>query len=146
MYRPAVRAMSLLLVVLTLFISPVVSPADSPQQIVKRLCGTRSREWVFKRLDTFLGPGNRCRQGETYRFDVHNHVIITTCVNGEIRTETKDWAIYTTDPLDTYIKIGDVSYILLFEDSAQGHFMILRTKSAIKTQPTVDKRFQLGDE
>jgi hypothetical protein len=139
---PSVQAA---LVILSLFVSPIASTADSADQIVKHLCGTQSREWVFERLDPFLGPGNRCKQGETYRFYVKHHLTITTCVNGEIHTETKEWVIDTTDPLDTRLKIGDVSYILLFEDSSQGHFMILRTKSTIKTQPTVDKRFQLGE-
>jgi hypothetical protein len=146
MHRPALRSVQSTLVLLSFLVSPIPSSADSSDHIVKQLCGTRAREWVFKRLDSFLGPGNKCTQGETYRFSIKHDVTITTCVNGEIHTETKQWSIDTADPLDTHITVGDISYILLFEDSSQGHFMILRTKSTIKTHPTVDKRFQLGAE
>jgi hypothetical protein len=122
------------------------SAADSPDHLAKQLAGASAREWVFKKFETFLGPGNQCKQGESYRFKTDHHVTISTCVNGRVHNEIKPWSIDVQDPLDPRLKIGDLSYILKFWDTSQGHFMALRTKPKTITEPTVDKTFQLEED
>ena|SRR5713101_10149513 len=41
---------------------------DTPEQVTRKLAGSNAREWVFKKWKTFLGAGDRCQQGESYRF------------------------------------------------------------------------------
>lgn len=125
--------------------SSTLFSADSADQIAKRLAGVESREWVFKRFETFMGAGNRCRQGESYRFKADHSVIISRCVNGEVHDETQQWSI-ETEELDTRLKIGGVDYVLKFWNTSQGHFMMLRKKSRTKIEPTWQKTFQLAEE
>jgi hypothetical protein len=115
-------------------------------QVAKKLAGPHGHEWVFQKWETFLGPGNRCKRGESYRFTPDHQVTISTCVEGHVQTETKPWSIDLQDPPDTKLKIGDTLYLLILWDSPEGHFMILRTKPPVKTEPTVDKKFQLQED
>lgn len=132
--------------VLICFYSIGAFAAAPGDQAAKQLAGTRAREWVYKRFETFMGAGNKCKQGESYRFAVDQRVTIETCVDGEVHTQIKRWSIDASDPLDVLLAIGDTSYVLLFQDSAQGHFMILRTKPKTKLEPVVDKNFRLAEE
>jgi hypothetical protein len=120
--------------------------ADSADQVTKRLAGSRVREWVFTKWETFLGPGNQCKQGESYRFKIDHHVTISTCINGKVHNDVKRWTINTGDGMDTYLKIGDISYVLKFWDTPKGHFMALRTKPKTISEPTIDKIFQLEED
>jgi hypothetical protein len=123
------------------------SPAQNADaQIAKKLAGTQSHEWVFQRWETFMGPGNRCKQGESYRFTRDHQVMISTCIEGHVKTETKPWSLDTQDPMEAKIQIGETSYVLIFWDKKGGHFMTLRTKPIAKTDKTVDKDFQLLEE
>jgi hypothetical protein len=131
---------------LALFGSIVVSinsHADSADEMEKRLAGAHAREWVFKKFETYMGAGNKCKQGESYRFKADHTVTISRCVNGEIHDEAETWSI-ESDQLETRLAIGTDHYILKFSDDNKGHFMLLRTKPRIKTEATTDKIFQLA--
>jgi hypothetical protein len=119
--------------------------ADSAEQMEKRLTGTHAREWIFQKFETYMGAGNKCKQGESYRFKTDHTVIVSRCLNGEIHDQTETWSI-ESDRLETRITVGDAHYILIFSDTNQGHFMLLRTKPTTKTEPTTDKRFQLAED
>ena len=146
MARTARLLLLVFLVTLMHFATAPVHAADSVDQITKQLSGTRSREWIFVKFETFLGPGNHCKQGEIYRFRADHHVTISRCINGQVQDQILDWTISSQDALDTWIKIGDDSYLLKFWDTAQGHFMALRTRPNVKTEDVVDKTFQLGED
>jgi hypothetical protein len=119
---------------------------DTEDQIAQKLMGTHGRDWVLTKWETFLGPENRCKKGQSYRFSRDHHVTTSACVDGHIQTETKTWSLDLQDALDTRLKIGDTSYILIFSDTPEGHFMTLRTKPRVKTEETVDRKFQLQEE
>ncbi len=119
---------------------------DTADQIAKKLAGTHGQEWIFQKWETFLGPGNRCKGGESYRFTTDHQVTVSTCVEGHVKTETKPWSIDLQAAPDIKLKIGDTLYVLILWDSHDGHFMILRTKPPVKTEPTVDKKFQLQED
>jgi hypothetical protein len=119
---------------------------DTQGQVERRLAGARGRDWVYKTVETFMGPGNKCKQGESYRFKADHTVVITQCISGSMHSDTQKWSIESIDPLETHVKVGATSYILRFWDTPQAHFMALRTKAFDKTQPTIDKTFQLAEE
>jgi hypothetical protein len=119
---------------------------DTPEQVTRKLAGSNAREWVFKKWKTFLGAGDRCQQGESYRFTAQHRVTISTCPDGHVHKETKNWSIDTHDALDTIITIGDTSFVLVFWENKDGHFMMLRTKPKVKTDRVVQKEFQLDEE
>src|SRR5580700_7582642 len=83
------------------FVPINVVAGDTAEQVVRKLAGTHGKEWVFKKWETFLGPGNRCTKGESYRFTTDQHVTISRCVDGHIQSETKPWSIDLQDPPDT---------------------------------------------
>jgi hypothetical protein len=126
--------------------SPRCLAQEAADRIVKKLTGSKGREWTFKKWEMFMGPGNRCTQGASYRFTADHQVKISSCVDGHVKTETKPWSLDAGSPLDTKLTIGDSSYVLLFWDKEQGHFMTLRTKPADKTKETVDMEFQLQED
>jgi len=123
----------------------VNSYADSAEQMEKRLAGTHSREWIFKRFETYMGAANKCKQGESYRFKTDHTVTVSQCLNGEIHDEIEPWSI-ESDQLETRLTIGARHYILKFSDTDKGHFMVLRTKPTTKTEPKTDKTFQLAED
>jgi hypothetical protein len=131
---------------LLFMLSSVCSAQDTTEQIEKRLAGPRGRDWVYKTVEMFMGPGNKCKQGESYRFKADHSLVISQCVSGVMHTDTQKWSIESVDALETHVKVGNTSYILRFWDTPQAHFMALRTKSFDKTRPTIDKTFQLAEE
>lgn len=119
--------------------------AQSADEMEKQLAGTHAREWVFKKFETYMSSGQKCKQGESYRFKTDHTVTISRCIDGETRDETEHWSI-ESDQLETRLTIGSAHYILKFWDSGRGHFMVLRTKATTKTEPTKDKTFQLAED
>src|SRR5258708_35391973 len=105
----------------------VSSYADSAEQMEKQLAGTHGREWVLKAFTSYLGPGDKCKEGESYRFKTDRTVTISRCINGEIQDETQTWSI-ERDQLETRLTVGSVHYILKFSDKGKAHFMTLRKK------------------
>lgn len=134
----------LCLVVVTAFGS--CAYADPASDQAAKLAGTHAKEWVFKKWETLMGPGNRCKAGESYRFKADGSVVISSCVDGQTHTETQPWAIESADDLETHVKVGTTSYILKFWDNATGHFMMLRIMGQSKVDPTKDKIFQLAED
>ena len=74
-----------------------------------------------------MEPGDKCRQGEKYRFKADHTVAISQCVNSQMQmqmqmqtqTQTQTWSIESADALETHIKVGDKSYIRA--GSSSGH-------------------------
>jgi hypothetical protein len=126
--------------------SAVCFAQASPVQIETRLAGNHGRDWIYKTVEMFMGPGDKCKQGERYRFKADHTVVISQCIDSQMHTETQTWSVESVDPLETHVKVGDTSYILRFWDTPKGHFMALRTKFMDKTKPTIDKEFQLAEE
>lgn len=122
------------------------SAQDSVVQVENRLAGSHGHDWIYKAVVMFMGPGDKCKQGEKYRFKADHTVVITQCVNSQIHADTQSWSIESVDALETHIKVGDTSYVLRFWDAGQIHYMALRTKATGKTQPTIDKQFQLAED
>lgn len=91
---------TLLFTLLTAF--PGVASGDEAADQAAKLAGTRAKEWVFTKWETFLGPGNRCKAGQ-------------------VHTETQPWAIQSADQLETHVKVGNTSYILKFWDGSKRH-------------------------
>ena len=120
--------------------------ADQASDQAAKLAGSHAKEWVFKKWETLMGPGNRCKAGESYRFKADGSVIISNCVDGQTHNETLPWAIESADALETHVKVGNTSYVLKFWDNATGHFMMLRIMGQSKTDLTKDKIFQLAEE
>jgi hypothetical protein len=129
-----------------LVVSHICFAQDTPDQVEKRLAGTHGRDWVFKTVEMFMGPANKCKQGESYRFKADHSVVISQCVSGVMHTDTQKWSIESVDPLETHAKVGATSYILRFWDTPRAHFMALRTKTIDRAKPTLDKIFQLAEE
>ena len=119
---------------------------NTTAQVESQLAGRHGRDWVYKKIVGFMGPGEKCEQGEKYRFKADHTLVISRCVDSRMQTETQDWSIESVDALETHIKVGNSSYILRFWDTPKGHFMALRTKAIDKTQETIDKEFQLAEE
>lgn len=125
---------------------PSYAHADPASDQAAKLAGTHAREWVFKKWETLMGPENRCKTGESYRFKADGSVTISSCVDGQTRTQTQPWAIESADALETHVKVGADSYILKFWDNVTGHFMMLRIMGQSKVDPTKDKIFQLAED
>jgi hypothetical protein len=126
----------------------LVSPnayADSAEQMEKQLAGAQAREWVLKAFTSYLGPGDKCKSGESYRFKVDHTVTVSRCIKGEIHDETQTWSI-ETDQLETRLTLGSTHYILKFSDKGKAHFMTLRKKATIKTEKTEDMTFRLAED
>jgi hypothetical protein len=145
MYRSRSKS-TLWLSCLLVPISAVCFAQDTNDQIEKRLAGSKGRDWVYKTIEVFMGPGDNCRQGEKYRFKADHTVVISQCINSQMHTETETWSIESVDSLETHISVGGTPYILRFWDTSKGHFMALRTKSTVKTIPTSEKEFKLAEE
>jgi hypothetical protein len=131
---------------LLLLLSAVCPAQETSDQIVKRLAGTHGRDWIFTAAETFMGPGNKCKKGESYRFKADGTVVISQCISGQMQTDAEKWSIESVDALETHVKVGATSYILRFWDTPEGHFMALRTKAKDKTGKTIDKKFLLAEE
>lgn len=127
-------------------ISTVCAAQGTSAQIETRLAGSHGRDWIYKTVEMFMGPGDKCKQGERYRFKADHTVVISQCIDAQMHTETQTWSIDSVDPLETHIKVGSTPYILRFWDTSKGHFMALRVKAMDKTQQTTDKEFQLAEE
>jgi hypothetical protein len=145
MFRSLFRPTLLALGFLALFNSSSLAQ-DTAAQIEARLAGSHGRDWIYQKVVMFMGPGDKCRQGEKYRFKADHTAVISQCVNSQMHTQTETWSIESVDPLETHIKVGDKSYILRFWDSSGNHFMALRTKAMTKGDETVDKEFQLAED
>jgi hypothetical protein len=120
--------------------------ADPASDQAAKLAGPRAKEWVFRKWETLMGPGNHCKSGESYRFKADGSVIISSCINGQTQTQTQPWAIESADALETHVRVGTTSYLLKFWDNAAGHFMMFRTMGQSKVDPTKDKIFQLAED
>ncbi len=118
---------------------------DIAEQMEKQLAGTHGREWVLKAFTSYLGPGDKCKEGESYRFKTDHTVTISRCINGEIHDETETWLI-ESDQLETRLTVGSAHYILKFSDKGKAHFMTLRKKATTKTERTEDKKFRLAED
>jgi hypothetical protein len=130
------------------FVTAVVpsAQADPASDQAAKLAGSHAKEWVFKKWETLMGPGNHCKSGESYRFKADGSVVISSCVNSQTQTQTQPWAIESADALETHVKVGTTSYILKFWDNSTGHFMMLRIMGQSKINPTKDKIFQLAED
>jgi hypothetical protein len=119
---------------------------DQASEQATKLAGAKAREWVLKKFETFMGPADRCKSGESYRFKVDHTVVISTCVSGKVQTETEQWSIQSSTASETHILVGDKSYLLKFWEDAKGQFMMLRTMGSSITDPTKDMIFQLAED
>ena len=120
--------------------------ADQASEQATKLAGTNAREWVLKKFETFLGPGDRCSAGESYRFKVDHTVAISICVSGKVQTKTQQWSIQGVTASETHVLVGDKKYILKFWEDSKGEFMMLRTRGASTVEPTKDMIFQLAED
>lgn len=120
--------------------------ADQAADEAAKLTGTKAREWVFKKWETFMGPGDKCKSGESYRFKIDHSVVISNCVSGTVQTETQHWDIESATAAETHVKIGSKSYILKFWQESKGQFMMLRTMGQSIVDPTKDMVFQLSED
>src|SRR5580704_12101002 len=90
---------SISLIFCSLFLcSAICLGQDSPDKIEQRLAGSRGRDWVYKTVEMFMGPGNKCKQGESYRFKTDHTVVISQCVADQMHTDTQKWSIERVDP------------------------------------------------
>jgi hypothetical protein len=131
---------------LLILMSTVSTAQDTTGQIEKKLAGSKGHDWIYEKIVMFLGPGDKCKQGERYRFKADHTVVISKCVDSKLQSSTQNWSIQSVDALETHIDVAGTSYILIFWDNSNGHFMLLRTKSDVKVGATIDKQFQLAEE
>jgi hypothetical protein len=120
--------------------------ADQASEQAAKLAGRKAKEWVLTKFETFMGAGDRCISGESYRFKVDHTVVISTCVSGKVQTETQQWSIQSATASETHVLVGDKSYILKFWEDSKGQFMMLRTMGSSIDQPTKDMIFRLGED
>lgn len=62
---------------------------DTASQVERRLAGDRAHDWVYKTVVMFMGPGDRCQQGEKYRFKADHTVVISQCVNSKMNAHDR---------------------------------------------------------
>jgi hypothetical protein len=144
MSRPRHKSNLLLFCSLILF-GATCFAQDAPEKVEQRLTGAHGHDWIAKPIVQFLGPGDKCKEGEKYRFKSDHTVVFSQCIDSHMLTETHPWSIQSVGALDTYIKVGDTTYTLTFWDDPKGHYMKLRTRS-IETKMTVDKDFKLAED
>lgn len=145
MFRSLIRPILPALCLLALVRSASVAQ-DTPAGVETRLAGSHGHDWIYQKVVMFLGPGDKCKQGEKYRFKADHTLVISQCVNSQMQTRTQTWSIESVDALETHIKVGGKSYLLMFWDSSGKHFMALRTKATVKGDETVDKQFQRAED
>ena len=129
-----------------LIASSLTAFADQASEQATKLAGTKAREWVLNKFETFMGSEGGCKSGESYRFKVDHTVVISTCVSGKVQTQTQKWSIQSATASETHVLVGDKSYILKFWEDSKGQFMMLRTMGSSIDQPTKDMIFQLAED
>jgi hypothetical protein len=112
----------------------------------KTLTGPATREWVFKQIEVFMGPGNRCAQGEALRFLADSKVEIESCVNGHMNDQTENWTLRSNGVLDPILSYAGADYELTFSDSGRKHFMRLRKRGVDRTDPAFDRLYRLSED
>jgi hypothetical protein len=110
------------------------------------LTGPVEREWVFKQIQVFLGPGNHCQQGEALLFLASSKMVIESCINGQMTNRTVDWTLRPNGVLDPILTYDGGEYELLFNDKGGKHYMRLRKRGTDPTNPAVDRVFRLAEQ
>jgi hypothetical protein len=133
------------IVLVSLGVATVTHAQDSLAAARFALTGPVEREWVFKQIQVFLGPGNHCQQGEALLFLASNKVVIESCANGQMINRTVDWTLRPNGVLDPILTFDGAEYELLFKDKVGKHYMRLRKRGADLTNPAVDRVFRLAE-
>jgi hypothetical protein len=147
---PAITVTTLVISLIFQFMLPAHAQEHSPdiQRAIDKLTGGSSHVWIYKRVVGHMGPENECKDdGKLYRFSSDKKLIVTKCQDGKKVKTAHTWAIEKESPLDTVIIVdGMDSYKLLFRDSGNRHFMILRTDVGGKGVQVQDEEFVLGGD
>jgi hypothetical protein len=128
--------------------SAAIAQNSAEEDAAQRLAGTLSRQWIYERVVRTMGPNDACSSGETYTFMVDHSLKIEQCQKGHLVATRHSWSITGASGGDTIVTIDwDTTYLLLFRDPPEGgHFMRLRTKNKIQTEPVVDREFRLNED
>ena len=110
------------------------------------LTGPTEREWVFKQIQVFMGPGDRCEQGEALRFLADRTVVIESCVNKQMTERRAPWTLRPNGVLDPILTFDGAEYELLFSNKDGKHSMRLRKRGASKVDPASDKVYRLAEQ
>ena len=78
------------------------------------LAGPPSREWVRFSIVAWMGPGDRCEQGDVLLFRANTEVVIESCVAGIMRRTTVPWTLRENGALDPILSFGGKSYLVSF--------------------------------
>ena len=124
-------------------ILPVIAQ-DRYAQTVTKLAGNNSKQWIFVKIDPYLGGEKKCTRGEKWIFSKTGKVIITRCINQQIQSEERSWTIEIKSPLDIMMRVGNENYVLLFppkQKNSNQDKMILRIKAQRRSEKTKDLIF-----
>ncbi len=135
---------SVLAAMLLVTTTALAAPASSIHEATQRLTAGSSKDWIFKRFETILGPKNACKKGEIWTFRSSGWVEIRRCVKGKTQLSKKRWQIQKKSDLDLLLIVGTLHYTILLPDPKPGSAleeMHLRIVSTRTTVPTTDMRF-----
>jgi hypothetical protein len=140
----AFAAVSALSLAVTAFAQPVESVAAAGA----KLAGQAGNEWVFTKVIVFMGPGNRCSQGEALRFLPTRQVVIEECEAGVMSRRPVAWSLAPNGPLDPMLSFDGKTYLVSFRTDAAHHanYMRLRLRGATATDLTTDREYRLSDD
>ena len=124
--------------------TPTADPLASARSA---LTGTHTREWVYTQIIVFMGPGNRCQQGEALQFIASTQqVVIESCVAGKMNSRSTSWTLRGNGPLDPILSFDGKDYLLTFHDEGNKHYMRLRQPGPSKIDETLDRQYRLSQD
>lgn len=141
LFRVAIAAGAIVVSPLA-FAGPGADPALAA--IAAKLTGDSTRTWVLVALQVFLGPGDRCKKGEVYRFSSDKTLEIDRCENGRLKVVKDHWFLTRKGPIDVELHYGPNWGLVLF--GADGRTMRLQQVTADKLHPTHNEDFSLSED
>lgn len=120
------------------------SPPNSVAAARAALTGPVARQWVFAQFDVFMGPGERCQQGDALRFLASGQVQVELCQGGQVTVRSVPWTLQSNGALDPILNFDGKSFLLIFDDHGTKHYMTLRQRGASQVDRTVDREYLLS--
>jgi hypothetical protein len=133
----------------TLVLLLVTQPAfaDTREDTARKaLVGDNGKAWVHVAIRVFMGPDEKCSQGEVWTFRPEHVVDIRQCTDGKLTSQSTTWRLHSISSLDMGLEIGGRGeFLLLMPELGNGtkkDTMILRVPGHGKPDSTQDLEFR----
>jgi hypothetical protein len=127
--RNAVGLAAVLSVAVASTVQSLASAQIPGGELAQQMSGASARKWVVTAVANWLGPGNRCKSGETYTFFADQTVRHDVCTSGALRETTLTWHVLPDANGENVIDINGTHYEVRFLEHQ--HIVEVRLRSIV---------------